>query len=300
MDRIGIRRIEPARRCCRPGHRAAIGLVLLAAWPVSVTAQFGETAEVSRPIPSTNSLDATAAGSEILIRDRILAQSTNQLLQESAGTRLVATGGPGSFLCLRLRGVACDQVTVLLGNVPISSSDTGTFDLGLVPLEALDGFEVYRGGAPAWLSEGAVGGVLRLMPRTYKENELGARVTGGSFGTWGANLYGAAAGKKVQVFGTAGAGGAKNDYPYIDDNGTRFNPSDDTERTRQNADFLGGFGFANLVAETSESSRLDVVFLGLGGERGEPGPGSSPALQARTQSTRLIGSVSWLQEEDGA
>lgn len=265
-----------------------------------MSAQFGETAEVTRPIPATNSLDATAAGSEILIRDRIVAQSTNQLLQESAGTRLVATGGPGSFLCLRLRGVSCDQVTVLIGNVPISSPDTGTFDLGLIPLEALDGFEVYRGGAPAWLSEGAVGGVLRLLPRTYKENEVGMRVTGGSFGTWGANLYGAAASKKVQFFGTAGAGGAQNDYPYVDDNGTRFNPSDDVERPRQNADFLESFGFANLVAETSESSHLDLVFLGLGGERGEPGLGASPALQARTKTTRLLGSASWLQEQEGA
>ncbi|MGB8225077.1 MAG: TonB-dependent receptor plug domain-containing protein, partial [Polyangiales bacterium] len=272
---------------------------MVAALCAPASAQFGETAEVTRPIPSTNSLDATAAGSEILIRDRIIAQSTNQLLQESAGTRLVATGGPGSFLCLRLRGAACEQVTVLLGNVPISSPDTGTFDLGLIPLEALDGFEVYRGGSPAWLNEGAVGGVLRLLPRTYKQNEVGVRATGGSFGTWHTNVYGAGARKKVRFFGTAGAGGARNNYPYLDDNGTRFDPTDDAERTRQNADFLEGFGFANLVAETSESSHLDLVFLGLGGDRGEPGPASSPALQARTKTTRLIGSASWLQEKDG-
>jgi outer membrane receptor protein involved in Fe transport len=170
----------------------------------------------------------------------------------------------------------------------------------LVPLEALDGFEVYRGGSPAWLGEGAVGGVLRLLPRTYKENEVGVRATGGSFGTWDTNFYGAAASEKVQFFGTAGAGGARNDYPYFDDNGTRFDPTDDTERSRQNADFLQGFGFANLVAETSESSRLDLVFLGLGGDRGEPGTGASPALQARTKATRLIGSASWLQEQNGA
>lgn len=298
MDGIGRPRIEPTRRYCRRGGLAAA--VFAVVLPVSASAQFGETAQVTRPIPSTNSLDATAAGSEILIRNRIVAQSTNQLLQESAGTRLVAAGGPGSFLCLRLRGVACEQVTVLLGNVPISSPDTGTFDLGLIPLEALDGFEVYRGGAPAWLSEGAVGGVLRLLPRTYKENQVGVRTTGGSFGTWGANMYGAGAGKKVRFFGTAGAAGAQNDYPYVDDNGTRFNPADDVERTRQNADFLEGFGFANLAAETSKTSHLDLVFLGLGGERGEPGPGSSPALQARTKTTRLIGSASWLQEKDGA
>jgi outer membrane cobalamin receptor len=275
-------------------------LAVLATVASPASAQFGSTAQVARPIPATNSLDATAAGSEVVIRDRVVAQTTDQLLKEVAGIRVVAEGAQGTPFCARLRGIACDQVTVMLGDVPLSSPDTGSFDLSLVPLEALDGFEVFRGGAPAWLNEGAVGGVLRLLPRTYEETEVGARITGGSYGSWRANLFGAAASEKVQFFGTAGGAGARNDYPYLDDNGTRFDPTDDVERDRRNADFLEGFGFANMRAETSESSHLDLVFLGLGRERGEPGPGSSPALQARVNNTRLIGSGSWLQEDDGA
>jgi vitamin B12 transporter len=299
LDEIGRQRIERAGRL-RSVRRAVSAVVAVSALASSASAQFGETAQVTRPIPATNSLDATAAGSEVVIRDRIVAQTTRQLVQESAGTRVVAEGGPGTPFCVRLRGVACDQVTVMLGDVPISSPDTGSFDLSLVPLEALDGFEVFRGGAPAWLSQGAVGGVLRLLPRTYEENEVGARATAGSFGSWGANLFGAASGHKVQLFGTAGAAGARNDYPYLDDNGTRFDPTDDVERARENADFLEGFGFANLRAETSDSSHFDLVFLGLGRDRGQPGPASSPALQARTNTTRLVGTASWLQEKDGA
>jgi vitamin B12 transporter len=279
------------------------GLVVvaaLAAFATPASAQFGSTAQVARPIPATNSLDATAAGSEVVVRDRVVAQTTDQLLKEVAGTRVVAEGGLGAPFCARLRGIACDQVTVMLGDVPLSSPDTGSFDVSLVPLEALNGFEVFRGGAPAWLNDGAVGGVLRLLPRTYEETEVGARITGGSFGSWRANMFGAASGEKVQFFGTAGGAGARNDYPYVDDNGTRFDPTDDVERERQNADFLEGFGFANMRAETSQSSHFDLVFLGLGRERGEPGPGSSPALQARVKNTRLVGSGSWLQEKDGA
>lgn len=262
-------------------------------------AQFGETAQVARPIPATNSLDATAAGSEILITDRIVAQTTDQLLLESAGTRVVAAGAEGTPFCLRIRGAACDQVTVMLGDVPISSPDTGNFDLSLVPLEALDGFEVFRGGTPAWLNNGAVGGLLRLLPRTYEENQVGARATAGSFGSWRANLFGAASAEKVQLFATAGAAGARNDYPYLFDV-TPLVPTDNVEQIRQNADFLEGFGFSNLMVETSDSSQLDVVFVGLGRERGEPGPAASPAVQARTKTTRLIGSASWVQEDKGA
>jgi len=300
LDEIGRRISERARRCLRRSCRAAVALVVATMLAGPASAQYGETAKVTRPIPATNSLDATAAGSEVVVRDRTLAQTTGQLLQESAGTRVVAVGAPGSSYCVRLRGVACDQVTVMLGDVPISSPDTGAFDLSLIPLEAVDGFQVFRGGTPAWLNEGAVGGVLRFQPRTYKENEVGVRATGGSFGSWRTNLFGAATGEKVQFFGTAGAAGARNDYPYLFDNGTLLDPTDDVEVDRQNADFLEGFGYSNLVVETSDSSHLDFVFLGLGRDRGEPGPGVSPALQARTKMSRLIGSASWLQEKEGA
>ncbi|UCH30486.1 MAG: TonB-dependent receptor [Myxococcales bacterium] len=261
--------------------------------------QYGATASVKRPIVATNPLDPTAAGSEVEVGDRIVAQTTQQLLQEAAGTRVVGIGAQGTPFCLRIRGAACDQVTVMLDDVPLSSPDAGAFDLSLVPLEALDGFEVYRGGTPAWLNDGSIGGVLRLRPRTYEENEAGARATFGSFGTWTANAFGAAAGDKADFFGTAGGAGARNDYPYLDDGGTALDPTDDVERLRQNADFLQGFGFGNLGVDTSKHSRLKLVFLGLGRERGEPGPGSSPALQARVNETRLIGSASWLQDKGG-
>ncbi len=255
---------------------------------------------MTRPIPSTNSLDSTAAGSQVNIKSRIVAQTARQLLKEVAGTRVVAAGAEGTPFCLRVRGASCDQVTVMLGDIPISGPDTGSFDLSLVPLEAIGGFEVFRGGTPAWLNDGAVGGVLRLLPRTYEENEVGARVTGGSFGNWRTNLFGATSGEKVEFFGTAGAAGGRNDFPYLDDGGTRFDPSDDVERLRQNDDFLEGFGFSNLAVETSDKSRLDFVFVGVGRDRGEPGPGASPALHARAKTTRLIGSAAWLQEDEGA
>lgn len=262
-------------------------------------AQYSETATVNRPIPATNPLDATAAGSEVAVGDRIVAQTTDQLLQEAAGTRVVVTGARGTPFCLRIRGNACDQVTVMLDEVPISSPDAGSFDLSLVPLEALDGFEVYRGGTPAWLNNGSVAGVLRLRPRTYETNVVGGRATFGSYGTWTANAFGAAAADKVEFFGTAGAAGANNDYPYLDDGNTPLDPTDDVERLRRNADFLQGFGFGNLGLKTGKHSGLKLVFLGLGRERGEPGPGSSPALQARVNETRLIGTASWLQDKGG-
>ncbi|MGB5808927.1 MAG: TonB-dependent receptor, partial [Polyangiales bacterium] len=263
-------------------------------------AQYGATAQVKREIPSGNALDPTAAGTDIVVRDRYVEQSLRDLLQLSTGTRIVQFGAAGSPFCLRIRGAPCDQSTVLLGDLPLSNPDSGSFDLSLVPIEAIREIQVYRGGAPSWLNQGAIGGVLRLMPREYEKNTAGARVTGGSFGSWRANGFGAYAGDKVQFFATGGGAGAENDFPYIDDNATRFDPSDDVERRRMNADFLEGFGFSRMVADTSDKSEISLTFLGLGRDRGEPGPGSRPALQARSRMTRLLGSAAWTQQDKGA
>ena len=285
-------------RCGRPGRWAWLGVACAAA-ASPAGAQYGVTAEVDREIPAANSLDPTASGTEIRITDRMVQQSLTELLRQSAGTRIVQQGPAGSPFCLRLRGAPCEQSTVLLGDVPISNPDTGAFDLSLIPPEALDELQVWRGGTPAWLNQGAIGGVLRLMPRQYKTNEVGARVSAGSFASWRTNAYGAYAGSKVRFFGTAGAAGARNDFPYTDENGTIFDPTDDVERRRENADFLEGLGYASLNADTSDKSTLDVTFLGLGRDRGEPGPASSPVLTAEERTTRLIGSMSWLQQDDG-
>lgn len=302
MDEINRRMLQARGGLERRLRRCATALVLcVLVLPVTtVRAQFGSTAEVEREIPSTNTLDPTAAGTTIRVTDRTVAQSSDELLKQAAGTRVVKTGAAGRPFCLRLRGAPCDQSTVLLGDIPLSNPDTGDFDLSLIPIEAISEIEVFRGGAPAWLNQGAIGGVLRLMPRTYDKNEVGIRVTGGSFGTWRANVFGGGGGEKVQAFATATAAGTQGNFPYTDDGSTIFDPSDDVERTRQNSDVLEGFGLGNLVVETSEKSNLNFVFFGIGRDRGEPGPGSAPALQARMQTTRLFGSAAWTQEDDGS
>lgn len=278
---------------------ALLGVACVGA-PAGGSAQYGVTAEVDREVPSANTLDPTASGTEIRVTDRVVQQSLDELLRQSAGTRVVQQGPAGSPFCLRLRGAPCDQSTVLLGDVPISSPDTGAFDLSLIPPVALGEIQVWRGGTPAWLNQGAIGGVLRLIPREYEKNEVGAQASAGSFGSWAADAYGAYAGTKAKFFGTAGGAGARNDYPYLDDNATPIDPTDDVQRRRLNADFTEGRGYAKISAETSDESDFDFTFLGVGRDRGEPGPASSPALDARTRTTRLINSASWLQKGDGA
>ena len=257
---------------------------------------FGARAEAEAPVASTNPLDETAAGTVASARDRAAAGTPlHELLEEVPGTHVAQTGGQGAFAAVALRGAALAQTTYLLGDLPLSGPDTGALDLSLFPLGAFEGVEVYRGGAPAWLGAGAIGGVVRLLPRAARRSSLGLTLTGGSFGSWRMVADSAVSRGPLSLVGSVGLDGAENDYPYRFDNATLFDPSDDDERRRRNAQTLGAHGLVHLRAEVGEEGRLDAVVLGVSRRGGAPGPGASSALKASLSRARLLGNVGYVQ-----
>ena len=104
------------------------------------------------------------------------------------GAHVVQSGGQGSYSTVSLRGGELGHTSFLLGEMPVSGPDSGPLDLSLLPLEVFDRLEVYREGAPAFFDSGAIGGVVRLVPREDRESRLFASATGGSFGAWRADV----------------------------------------------------------------------------------------------------------------
>jgi outer membrane cobalamin receptor len=170
---------------------AALGL-LSGAWlyaPASADDLFGASADVRRPLAASNREDATASGTEIEARERPAAHETvSDLLLEIPGSRSFRTGALGSFTSASLRGAEVEHTVVLFGELPISSADAGAFNLSTIPVSALDRVVVYRGGAPVWLSQGAIGGVIQLVPRSAIGTALSGTATAGSLGTYGLSL----------------------------------------------------------------------------------------------------------------
>ncbi len=283
-------------------HRLSFALVI-ALWAATVRAQeevaFGATAEVEASAASTNPLDETAAGTEASARGRAAAGTPlRELLDEVPGTHVAQTGGQGAFASVALRGASFGQTTYLLGDLPLSGPDTGALDLSLFPLEAFEGLEVYRGGAPAWLGAGAIGGVVRLVPRRAGADAMGLSLTAGSFGSWHLVADSAVRRGPLNVVGSVGLDGAANDYPYRFDNATVFDSSDDDERRRRNAETLGAHGLVHLRREVGQRGQLDAVVLGLSRTGGAPGPGASSALRASLSRVRLLGNVGYVQRFD--
>ncbi len=182
--------------------------------------------------------DRAAAGAVVLPEDFGDAGDTMaEVLDRAAGVRVTRLGGPAAFSTLSIRGSTADQVMVVLDGVPLNTAGGGPFDLSRLPLGQLGRIEIYRGASPLTLGSSAIGGVLSINTRATRERELSVSAGGGSFGAREARVY------YAEPFATWEFGigldytGWEGDFPYLNDQGTRFFPDDDHVERRRNNDF---------------------------------------------------------------
>lgn len=241
-----------------------VALMMALLFAMHGRAQFGARAEVARPIASGSDVDPTTSATTIALDERPRALETmDEVLLEVPGARRRRTGGIGAFTALSLRGAEAEHTTVLLGDVPLSMADGSAFDLSTVPPWLFDRIEVYRGGAPVWLGAGAIGGVLRLVPRTGRGRLLEAVASGGS---WGLAQGRAAASIDDGVLSWSSAVGLTHsigDFPITID--TRpLEPGGLEERTQTNAHLLEAQG---LLSGRLRALRGTISWIALGFER---------------------------------
>lgn len=236
--------------------------------------------------------DPTAAASVRKTPERLHAfMDLGTVLRTVPGVQVQRAGAPGSFLGVAIRGATFQQTSVFIGDLEISGPDSGAFDLGIFPPDLFGAVEVYRGGAPAWLSSGAIGGVVRLVPLGFGDEGPSSAAVQGGYGSYDAS-YASLRGRDAEgVLRTTATGGvlhADNDFQYVDDGGTRFEPADDVVRRRLNADLTQAHG-----AQYSElkvgPGRASAVALAVHRDQGEPGNAAIPATRTRRQRTYVFG-----------
>ncbi|MCA9602521.1 MAG: TonB-dependent receptor [Polyangiales bacterium] len=270
--------------------------------PKRNAAEFSATGRTERPLQGGSDLDPSAAATVIDMRRRVRAEEgLDEVLVESPGAQATALGGVGAYRTLSLRGTDAEHTLVLLGTVPLSPVGGGAFDLSTLPPTLLDRVEVYRGGSPAWLGAGAIGGVLRLMPAEGTGKRARGVVTYGSFGTYGARadasltepnaVENATDGGHRSFAVAVGARHSDGDFPYRLDP-TPLLPGDETNVRRTNADADEAQGVAHLRLPVGGGS---ITFVGLGYGRmgGVPGPAVRPTAEAHRTLTRGLAALGW-------
>lgn len=264
---------------------------------------YGAKANVVRPLTSTHREDPSAAGTEIDARERAAAhESVHDLLLEVPGARVQRTGALGSFTTASLRGAEVEHTVVLFGDIPISSADAAAFNLSTIPASLLDRVVVYRGGAPVWLSQGAIGGVIQLLPRSAQGTRLAATATAGSLDTYGLAVESSVVPKhtgSTRLLTSAGVLGSQGDFEFEFDNKTSLDASDDRLARRRNADFLDGQGLVH-VQQPLGPGELDVLALGFSRASGEPGAPADPAFKSRLSFTRGLLGLGYRIERENA
>ena len=227
------------------------------------------------------------------------AESVGDVLVEVPGARPVRTGSLGSFTSASIRGAELDHTSVLLGTLPLSGADAAAFDLSTVPASLLERVVVYRGGAPVWLSQGSIGGVIQLQPRRARTRELSAGATLGSHGLLAGEASSAVApagaGTGPRLLTAAGLTRADGDFELRFDNATALDTSDDELVRRDNADLHQGHAllYGSLPLAGGE---LSLLGFGFGRVAGEPGSVAEPALRARRRNTRAVLGLAYDQE----
>ncbi|HID10213.1 MAG TPA: TonB-dependent receptor [Candidatus Latescibacteria bacterium] len=214
------------------------------------------------------------------LRER--ATSLPEVLEGMAGVRVKKLGGLGDYAAVSIRGSSSQQVRVYIDEVPLNDAFWGGVNLGSLPVGVFSRVEVYRGVIPMSFGGSGTGGVVRLVtPRTGTKG-YGALMSG-SFGAIGAFCLASHRGFLAGVEYLR----AENDYPFLDDNGTRYNPEDDVWIKRYNNDFRS----TSLLAKLSlpvKGAKLSLWDLFFSSHKGLPGAGNAQAKHARLKQLRNL------------
>jgi iron complex outermembrane receptor protein len=215
--------------------------------------------------------DPYAAGS-VLHADRLASPglSAADVLRTQPGVAVSDTGGYGALSTASIRGATAAQTPVYLAGVRLNDDVAGSADLSLVPLWLLHRIEIYRSNAPLEGDQLGIGGAVFFVPRRPRgfEGSVGEMV--GSFGARGVWAHVGAGDQRAAAIVGVRLEEAANDYRYVNDNGTAFDPSQQKNERLTNADAhtLDVWGIASVAL--GKDARADLVVNAVERRQGLP------------------------------
>jgi hypothetical protein len=129
-----------------------------------------------------------------------------------------------------------------------------------------------------------------LEPRQPRGTTAGVEGTVGSYGFRSLSGLAGTGDEQASVLVAVRSERADNDYPYVDDQGTRFVGGDDRVTQRANADSHTTDAWAVSRVSIRDSS-WSLVVNGFSREQGIPGLGLTPAFAARARTERALGGL---------
>ncbi|AXY74281.1 cobalamin receptor protein [Paraflavitalea soli] len=104
------------------------------------------------------------------------------LINQSPGVRVRQDGGLGSQADLSINGISGRQVKFFINGIPADFLGAGN-RLNIIPVNAIDRIEVYKGVVPIELGSDALGGAVNIVTRQELSSYTDAMYSIGSFNT---------------------------------------------------------------------------------------------------------------------
>ena len=219
------------------------------------------------------------------------ALDSADVLSRAVGVHVRDSGGVGGHATVSLRGSTPAQVPVYLDGMLLNGSDQGAVDLADVNLAHLDRIEVYRGSAPLTLGGASLGGAIHLFSADA-DGVWNGSLTRGSFDTWNADGSGSTRLGAWSLALRARAVRSQNDWDFLDDRRTPYDPTDDVVTGRVNND-AEGYGMQVQAARDFRGGTLRLSEIVDTREQGLPGRGVVQSTTARSRSFTHQARMAW-------
>lgn len=105
-----------------------------------------------------------------------------QVLDKSAGIKVLQKGGMGSDVDLTLNGFTGNRVKIFMDGIPLESYGP-TFQLNNIPVQQIERIEVYKGVVPPQFATDALGGVINIVTQKSHKPQINTSYAIGSFNT---------------------------------------------------------------------------------------------------------------------
>jgi vitamin B12 transporter len=243
------------------------------------------TVEVSTARPKL--LDTYGPATVVELTDRDRAHKTlGEILAAIPGVQVISAATPGQRQSAAIRGSNSRQTLVLLEGFDAADPQGGATDLSLIPLEAVESIEVYRGPKGAASGGGSLGGVIVVRLKKEGPTRFASRLSAGFFAPADFDSFAGAFSFRSHGFVLSySRQQAQGEFPFVDTNGR--------ERTRVNNDSAGdkltlAFGRRlkrNLRLEAF--GNLSVVSRGAAGPEQFPPELESEEARERSLNTLL-------------
>lgn len=250
-----------------------LALVLL----VVLSARASEVSSLEQTVTSSQQISSNSSNYTEWTQEDLQAWGPivlSEFLEKQGIFQSKKSGGTGSPIQLNIRGLDLRYTSITLDGVLLSTQSNPQAVLQRIPIQNIKSIKVHF-IHPNSLTHGSLGGSL-IEIITLRKQELSGSYRGASFGEHNLGLnYSQPLG--AHLWSTYFQGlQAENNYPFLDDNGTAYQASDDRITERQNnqvSNLQGGLGLRSDMDSWVFNQKLQMISL----NRGLPGLGSNQA-----------------------